>query len=123
MFFQPGFFEYGTAPVFATATRKYDMFFRYPWSENDDIEIELPAGFSPDNPEQPKVVADTAQIGHDEILFDFESSAGKMHYTRKFYFGNKNLVTFKASSYAGVKTLWDRFHTADTALVALKMNE
>ena len=123
MFFQPGFFEYGTAPVFATATRKYDMFFRYPWSENDDIEIELPAGFSPDNPEQPKVVADTAQIGHDEILFDFESSAGKMHYTRKFYFGNKNLVTFKASSYADVKTLWDRFHTADTALVALKMNE
>lgn len=46
-----------------------------------------------------------------------------MHYTRKFYFGNKNFVTFKASSYASVKTLWDRFHTADTALVALKMNE
>ncbi|HMM81088.1 MAG TPA: hypothetical protein PKC65_13805 [Pyrinomonadaceae bacterium] len=73
--------------------------------------------------EAPAPVADTAQVGHDEVLFDFESSADKMHYTRKFYFGNKNFVTFKASSYASVKTLWDRFHTADTALVALKMNE
>ncbi|HQZ81759.1 MAG TPA: hypothetical protein PLR83_00935 [Pyrinomonadaceae bacterium] len=35
MFFQPGFFEYGTMATFATSARKYDIFFRYPWSEND----------------------------------------------------------------------------------------
>lgn len=123
IFFQPGFFEYGTAPAFATSTRKYDMFFRYPWSEKDDIEIALPAGFSIDNAEAPKPVTDTGQLAHDEVTFDFATSAGKMLYSRKFYFGNKNLVTFKASSYAAMKTLWDKFHIADTALVSLKANE
>jgi len=123
MFFQPGFFEYGTSAAFATSTRKYDMFFRYPWSENDDIEIALPSGYSLDNLEAPKAVVDTDQIARDEVQFDFETSMGKMLYKRKFYFGNKNLVTFKASSYSGMKTLWDRFHTADTTLVSLRANE
>ncbi len=45
LFLQPGFFEYGTNPMFATATRKYDIYFHYPWSEVDKIEIELPKGF------------------------------------------------------------------------------
>jgi len=83
----------------------------------------LPTGYSLDNAEAPKSVTDTSQIGHDEVTFDFEASTGRMLYIRKFYFGNKNFVTFKASSYHAVKTLWDRFHIADTALVSLKANE
>lgn len=123
MFFQPGFFDYGTTPVFAASTRKFDMFFRYPWSENDDIEIELPAGYSLDNAETPALVADAGQIGRDEIHFDLDANSRTLAYSRSFYFGNKNLVSFKASSYAAVKTLWDRFHTAETALISLKQNE
>lgn len=123
MFFQPGFFDYGTLPAFAASTRKFDMFFRYPWSENDDIEIELPAGFSLDNAEAPAPVADSAQIGRDEIHFDLDANSRTLAYSRSFYFGNKNLVSFKASSYAAVKALWDKFHTAETTLVSLKQNE
>jgi hypothetical protein len=53
LFFQPGFFEYGTSPLFSTATRKYDIYFHFPWSEVDDIEIELPKDFELDNAETP----------------------------------------------------------------------
>jgi hypothetical protein len=49
LFLQPEFFEYGTNPLFASETRKYPIYFEYPWSENDEIEIELPKNFEADS--------------------------------------------------------------------------
>lgn len=53
LFLQPGFFEYGGSPEFSSATRKYDVYFNYPWSETDDIEIQLPKGFTLDSADAP----------------------------------------------------------------------
>src|SRR5262249_22812982 len=67
IFVQPNYFEYGRAATFASSTRKYDLYFRYPWSENDDIEIEWPAGFALDNADVPGKVADPNDIGSLDI--------------------------------------------------------
>jgi len=49
IFLQPAFFQYGRGPLFATASRKYPIYFHYPWSENDLVEINMPKGYALDN--------------------------------------------------------------------------
>jgi hypothetical protein len=45
LFIQPAFFVHGESPTFSTTNRKYPIYFSYPWSEDDEVSIELPAGF------------------------------------------------------------------------------
>ncbi|MEO8073407.1 MAG: DUF3857 and transglutaminase domain-containing protein, partial [Acidobacteriota bacterium] len=87
LFLQPGFFEYGKSPLFSTADRKYNVFFHYPWSEVDDIKIELPKGFSLDNADSPATLTDPQKISSLDINISVDNSTNTMIYKRKFYFG------------------------------------
>jgi hypothetical protein len=122
LFFQPGFFEYGTNPEFSSATRKYDIYFQYPWAENDDIEIELPKGFSLDSGEKPGEIADPNRIGVLNINIAVNSDNGVLKYQRNFKFGGGDTILFPSSAYQPVKNLFDAFHTANTHLLTLKQN-
>ncbi|HEX9959509.1 MAG TPA: hypothetical protein VGB00_01085 [Pyrinomonadaceae bacterium] len=57
LFFQTGFFEYGTRPVFLSATRTHSIYFQYHWSELDDLEFEMPKEFRLDSADSQKSAA------------------------------------------------------------------
>lgn len=120
MFFQPGFFEYGTNPVFLSATRTYNIYFQYPWSEQDDLEIELPREFLLDNAEAPVDVADSQKIGSLKINIALDKVNNKVFYQRNFHFGNGGLLLYPASKYEALKGLFDAFHKSDTHTITLK---
>jgi hypothetical protein len=122
LFFQPGFFEYGKNPLFSSATRKYDIYFQYPWSENDDIEIELPQGFQLDSGEKPGEIADPSRIGVLNINIGITNDMKVLKYRRAFKFGNSDNILFPVSVYQPLKGLFDAFHKADTHLLTLKQN-
>ncbi len=65
LFLQPGFFEHGEQSLFSSASRKYDIYFHYPWSEHDHITIDLPAGFTLDNADAPHLWAKHQDGHHD----------------------------------------------------------
>jgi hypothetical protein len=120
LFLQPGFFEYGKSPLFSSATRKYDVYFNYPWSENDQIEIQLPAGFALDNADAPGQIADPNQIASDTVQMAIDNTGRLLKYTRKFYFGGGGNILFPNKSYAAVKSLFDAFQQADSHTITLK---
>lgn len=120
LFFQPGFFKYGASPLFSSATRRHPVFFRYPWSENDDIEIELPAGFALDNADAPGTVADPSQIGIDEVKIAVTKDKKKLLYKRYFHFGKGGNILYPVTLYQPLKNLFDAFHRADTHSLVLK---
>ena len=120
LFLQPGYFEYGNPAVFSSSDRKYDIFFRYPWSENDKMEIVYPKNYALDNAESPGMVADSSKIGLDNITIGFDATRSTLFYDRKFYFGGGGNVLFKAQVYQPLKTLFDGFHKADSHTVTLK---
>ncbi len=122
LFLQPGFFEYGTNPMFSSATRKYDIFFPYPWSEKDEIEIQLPAGFALDNAESPGAVADPSKIGSLDVNISIVKDKNVLLYKRNFYFGGGAKTLFPASVYQPLKNLFDAFHKSDTHTITLKQN-
>ena len=121
LFLQPGFFEHGEKPLFAGASRKYDIFFRFPWSENDKIEIELPKGFELENAEAPMSVSDPSKISSLNTNIAVATGATKsIIYDRKFYFGGGKNVLFAASVYPAMKALFDTFHTSDSHTLTLR---
>ena len=120
LFLQPGFFEYGAEPVFSSASRKYDVFFRYPWSESDTINIEWPAEFDLDNADSPGDLADPQKIGSLGIAIRADRTHNVIQYNRKFHFGGGGNTLFGSESYTPVKTLFDAFHKMESHTLTLK---
>jgi hypothetical protein len=122
LFLQPGFFEYGEKPRFTAAKRTYPIYFNYPWSAEDDIQIELPAGFTLDNPDAPAGLADPDKI--TSLLYDIKIDREKrmLYYTRKMFFGGKGNILFPAGAYPAIKNMFDAFNKADNHIITLKQN-
>ena len=122
LFLQPGFFEYGREPEFSSATRKYDIYFSYPWSENDSVQIELPKNFTLDNADRPSTITDPQKISMLDISIGFNKMTNILTYNRKFYFGGDERILFENSAYPNLKNLFDEFHKADSHTITLKQN-
>jgi hypothetical protein len=120
LFLQPGFFEYGAEALFSSASRKYDIFFRYPWSENDRVEIQMPTGFALDNADAPAPLKDNQGIGSLDIDIGVDNAKNILVYDRKFHFGGGNNTLFPSTSYPAIKALFDAFQKAETHTVTLK---
>lgn len=122
LFLQPGFFEYGENPVFSGANRKYDVYFQYPWSEKDTIEIQLPKGFALDNADSPGKLADGQKISLLDIFIGVDPQSNTLIYRRNFYFGGGGYYLFPVTAYQQVKNLFDAFNKADTHIITLKQS-
>lgn len=120
LFLQPGFFEYGSNPIFSSSARKYDVFFRYPWSQEDHVEITYPKNFDLDNADAPGATADPAKIGSLDIEVKVSRSLNLLSYDRRFHFGGGGHVLFGAAMYQPLKSLFDQFHKADSHTITLK---
>jgi len=123
LFLQPGFFEYGTNPLFFGDARKYKIYFEFPWSENDEIEIELPKNFEADSVDSPGLVNEASGIGSLNIKIDLAKETNVLKFNRQFYFGSKGNILFPATAYKPLKLLFDSFHKADTYTISLKQKQ
>lgn len=122
LFLQPGVFEYGSNPVFSTEKRQHSIYFNYPWSEEDDIEITLPQGFALDNADTPAPISDTNKIINLEIKMGVTADKSMLVYKRKFYVGKGGHILFPATAYSVLKALFDGIQKADTHQITLKQN-
>ena len=120
LFFQPGVFEYGEKPLFSSATRKYSIYFNFPWSEQDNIKIKLPAGFNLDNADAPADLADPGGISSLKYRVAVDKGNNALLYERNFYFGGKETILFEVSAYPALKNLFDAFNQADGHTITLK---
>lgn len=119
LFLQPAFFQHGNKPIFATATRKYPIYFHYPWSENDHVEFELPKGYSFDNAEAPQSFA-SGEISEYKPNLAASSDGSLMVYKRSFFFGGGGSLLYPVESYGAVKNYFDMVHKQDNHSIALK---
>ena len=117
---QPGFFEFGTKPIFSSATRVHGIHFAYPWSENDEVEIRLPQGYGLDNADRPAPIADAQKIGSLNVSLFYEKATNTLRYRRQFHFGGGGNVLFPVAAYAPLRGMFDAFHKADSHVIALK---
>lgn len=116
---QPGFFKYGAKPLFTSGKRVHPIYFEFAWTEEDDIEIEIPPGYFVENLESPMPV-DSNQLGSDTVKISFSEEERKIKYGRKFIFGKGGKVYFSAAGYDLLKNLFDKFYNIDSHLISLR---
>jgi transglutaminase-like putative cysteine protease len=122
MFFQPGVFQSNSKAEFSSSTRTHPIYFRYPWSEADEVEIKLPAGFTLENFNAPTNVNEKSKLGGLQFDVDFDSVNNTLKFKRRYFFGGGNRILFPAKSYESLKNLFDLFHQSDTYTLSLVRN-
>ena len=121
LFLQPAFFQHGIEPMFATGSRKNEVYFHYPWSEDDKVEIALPAGYALDNADAPAPFG-SAPISEYQPTLAVTSDGKTLIYTRNFFFGGGGNVLFPVTSYTPLKNYFDQLHKQDNHSIALKQS-
>src|SRR4030095_545884 len=119
LFIQPAFFQYGVPALFTTSGRKYPIYFHYPWSEDDSVEIELPPGFALDNADSQSPFASgdvSAYTPQLSVTLDGKTLVDSL----KFFFGRLGALNYRVEHYPQVKALFDVLHQQDSHTVALK---
>ncbi|HEX8141649.1 MAG TPA: DUF3857 domain-containing protein [Pyrinomonadaceae bacterium] len=119
LFLRPAFFEYGIGPLFPTSERKNIIYFHYPWTENDTVEIRLPAGFALDNADAPGAIGAGALSKYVPKVFVTQDGRALI-YKRDFTFGRQEVVLFPASTYPALKEYFDLMNKADAHTITLK---
>lgn len=119
LFVQPNYFAAGFGARFPEATRHNNVYFEYPWSESDSVDVTAPAGFLLDHGDAPPginippVCAYTVKIGYDK-------AKGLIQYRRQFAFGDKDLLLFDVKNYATLKKVFDLMHEDDNHMLIFK---
>jgi transglutaminase-like putative cysteine protease len=116
LFLQPGFFEKGVGPLFPTSERKHDVYFYYPWAEEDDVMIDLPGGYALDNAEAPGDLA-FGELGHLKIKIGVTKDQRTLSYKRQFRFTG---MLFPKNTYPNLKRAFDAAHQVDNHTITLK---
>lgn len=116
LFLQPGFFQKGIGAMFPAGTRKLQVYFHYAWKEEDEIMIELPAGFALDNADKPGPVK-AGDVADYNVWIGATAEGDALQYKRTFRF---NGLLFPQTSYSPLKQVFDMIHESDNHTIPLK---
>jgi hypothetical protein len=119
LFLQLAYFQFNAEALFPTATRKYPVYFEYPWSEDDDVQVQMPAGFELDHADAPATI-NFGRAGNYEVKIMVNKSSRKLHYTRKLTFGAGGLIVVPVAEYTPLRQIFDRIHESDNHTLTLK---
>ena len=122
IFLQPNIFERNTSAMFITSSRKNNIFFEYPWTEDDNIIIELPQGYSLESADSPAPVKDRHSLGLHETKIMLSDDKKILTYRRNFSFSGNGTLVFPAEAYPILKGLFESYHKANTHAVTLMQN-
>jgi len=116
LFLQPAFFQKGVGPMFPTSGRQHNIYFHYPWTEEDHVVIELPEGYALDNAESPGDLA-FGDLGHCNVKITVTQDQRTLEYKRSFRFTG---LIFGKEQYPNLKQAFDILHQRDNHTITLK---
>jgi hypothetical protein len=115
---QPAVFQKGVPQVFAAPQRKGDVHFPFAWSEDDEITIELPAGYAAEEP--------VDRTGFDAGAAKYEpqlSLAGtRLTFKRSLTVATRG-VLYSAPFYQAFRDFFEAVHRADGQPIVLRKKE
>jgi hypothetical protein len=121
LFLQPAVFQRGAAPLFSASERRYSVYFHYPWSESDELLIDLPTGYSLDNADAPASFGSSG-ISEYNPAIAVTKDGRSIIYKRQFFFGGGGNILFPVTAYAQLKTYFDQLHKQDSHAITLKQS-
>ncbi|HZI88317.1 MAG TPA: DUF3857 domain-containing protein [Pyrinomonadaceae bacterium] len=121
LFLQPAIFQRGAEPLFSASSRRYQIYFHYPWQESDEVVIELPTGYTLDSADAPASFG-SAEISEYKPGISVTVDGRSINYRRNFYFGRGGNILFPVSAYPQLKAYFDELHKQDNHALTLKQS-
>jgi hypothetical protein len=119
LFVRPDYFASGNGSLFNESTRYNNIYFEFPWSEFDTIEMKVPTGFVLDHADAPTgIKAPPTCVYTVQIRVDQANNALK--YERRLVFGGTDLLMFDKQVYPTLKKVFDTMHGSDNHILTLK---
>lgn len=112
---RPALIGRGDEPFLAGPRRVNAVYFPYPWSEIDRVEIAVPTGSVVEQLPDPIEL----DIGVARYRASFSLSNGKLIYERVLRVGG---IYIAADQYDAAKAFFDRVHNADHTVISLRQN-
>jgi hypothetical protein len=119
LFVQPNYFAAGFLSRFPETTRHNNVYFEYPWSEVDSIDITAPAGFELDHPDAPAGINIPPTVNYS-VKIAYDKAHNEIQYRRSLVFGDKDLLIFDVKIYPNLKRVFDTMHDADNHMLTFK---
>ena len=119
MFFQPSVFDFGDLPLFSAPKRTHPVLFNHPFSEQDQISIELPQGYALESAAVPGALK-LGEVGDYSMTATVTHDNPTLKLTRNFVWGRKGGIWFEPGSYEAVKAGWDQIHKMNTTNLTLR---
>jgi hypothetical protein len=116
---QPAFFERNLGRRFTETARKWDIYFDYAWSEDDEVIIELPEGWELDKPTAPASTK-LGNVGSYSVHVQTTTDGRQLIYNRQFEFGAENMLLMPATGYEQIKKVFDFVQDQDGYTISLK---
>ncbi|MFN0086420.1 MAG: DUF3857 domain-containing transglutaminase family protein [Blastocatellia bacterium] len=125
---QPAVFQFGVKQLFPNQERRHPIYFHYPWSEDDEVVLHLPAGFEPESVlPPPNLKMET--IAEYGLHLQYNVNSRMLLYKRRFSFGGGGALIFPrtpdaavlASIYPTLKRFFEVIYDRDNFAVSLKM--
>lgn len=102
--------------MFPTSARETDIYFHFPWVEQDDVSIDLPPGYLPENAEQPGSVT-FGDAGTYQVSLDLTKDTKTLIYKRNFRFV---VLMIPKGAYSNLKAIFGAIHESDNHTITLK---
>lgn len=119
LLFQAAFFQKDGDPEFAAEARTHDICFRHPWSEIDEVEIQLPEGYEIESKVGLQPI-NAGTVSKYSLQLTPSHDGRSMICKRNFSFGSPGNIMFKKDKYPAIKKLFDTVHEVDAYTVSLK---
>ena len=122
IFLQPNVFERNSKPMFESNNRRFEVYFQYPYSEHDEVTIELPAGYELESPDAPAIIKDRSGIVVNDIKISVTNDKRLIIYNRDYTFGNGGSLRFDKEVYPALKGLFQAIYQANIHALTLKQS-
>jgi len=119
---QPAFFQHNFGPRYTSATRKWDIYFKYAWAEDDEVILELPEGWVLDEPVAP-TSSKMGNVGHYSVELLKTTDGRKLIYRRRLEWGKDLAIILPAESYPQVKKVFEWMQQQDDHTMSLKQEK
>jgi hypothetical protein len=119
LFVTPAFFEAAMPAKFTASKRQLPIYFSYPWSEADTVNIQIPEGYALDHADAPGAFP-FAPLGSYAVKIFIKRPINVIEYRRDLIIGANKVLLFGAPAYPAVKDIFDRIHEADSHMLTLK---
>lgn len=120
LLFTPFYFQQGSTPRFSASQRKFDIHFRYAFTEDDTVRIQLPDGYELDNPENPGSLQFGGPGKYDVKMS--RTDKNELLLSRQLIFGVGGAIVFPAEIYPRLKQVFDEIHKRDGTIISLRQS-